>query len=351
MRFPMMWLTAALLFACGDEGVGDGQDEESFVAEEKIRNGEVTEERPEVGRINGCTATLVAPDVAITAAHCVGYGTRTSPGRYNTLRLSNGGETRRFTVNRYRSFSRTLGANDICLLGLAEMVPADFATPAPIAKETPEAGTSLTVYGYGCTQIGGRGGDGRKRKATYAEGDRAQHLCPGDSGGPVFNDETGAVARINSGYRRDRGNTDIYGLVPGSYDALAAQIRDWTAGEIPEEGGGLDPRVPVCGRNFEVFENWTCTGARDARYRCLPGGVPTWESCDDGCASRAVGKDDTCASIDAPDTCGDVYRPFSRWVCATDDMTLVRCTDGALEIHRCGAGCDPVSGAPDGCLE
>ncbi len=320
---------------------------------EEVRNGEVTTDRPEVGRIGGCTATLVAPDVAITASHCVGYRTRTNLGNYNTMRITNGNETRRYTVNRYRSYSRNLGRNDIALLGLAEAVPADFAQPAPIARETPAEGTSLTVYGYGCTRIGSSG-DGRKRRATYQQGDRAQHLCPGDSGGPVFNDETGAVARINSGYQLDRGRTDIYGLTPGLYDELAEQIRSWSDGEIPEEGqppGGLDPDVKVCGRNADVYESWTCTASRAYRYRCLPGGSPTWEPCESSCVSRAVGQADECKRPDDLDTCGEVHRPYVEWVCATDDVTVLRCNEGRLEFYRCENGCTPTRGAPDKCTE
>lgn len=318
---------------------------------EKIRDGVVTEDRPEVGHIGGCTATLVAQDVAITAAHCVGYGTRTNPGRYYDLRITNGGEARSYTVNRYRAFSRDLGRDDIALLGLSELVPTDFARAAPMARDVPPDGTPLTVYGYGCTRLGGRG-DGSKRRATYAQGEPAYHLCPGDSGGPVFNDDTGAVARINSGYRHDRGNSDIYGLVPGLYDALFAQALEWTQGEVPEEGdplGGLDPNVEVCGRNVDPFESWTCTGSRDHRHRCLPGGTPEWERCEAGCVSSPLGEADTCASAGAPDTCGEVYRGHTSWVCATDDETLVRCGEAGVEAEACPLGCVVLDDAGDVC--
>ena len=318
----------------------------------KIRNGQVTTDRPEVGRIGGCTATLVAPDVAICAAHCVGYRTRTSIGNYNTFRVIKDGETRRYTVNRYRSFGNGLGRNDISLLGLSESVPADLATPAPLARSIPAEGTSLTVYGYGCTQIG-RSGDGRKRSATYQQGDRAQHLCPGDSGGPVFNDETGAVLRINSGYQLDRGRTDIYGLVPGLHDDLLEQIQEWSDGDVPQEGeppSDLDPDVKICGRNVDVYESWTCTVSRIYRYRCLPGGSPSWERCESSCVSSSDGEADACGRPEGLDTCGDTYRPYVEWVCATDDVTILRCNAGQLEFRRCERGCVPGPGA-DACEE
>lgn len=314
----------------------------------KIRDGVLTDERPEVGRISGCTATLVAQDVAITASHCVGYRTRTNIGNYDQLRLVNGGDARSFTINRYRSFSNDLGEDDIALLGLAEMVPLDFATPAPLASETPERGTSLTVFGFGCTRIGSQG-DGRKRSATYQEGDAAAHLCPGDSGGPVFNDETGAVARINSGYRYDARKTDIYGLVPGLYPELVAQIEEWSQGELPSEEEPLDPNLEICGRNADVFETWTCTPSRTHRHRCLPGGTPTWEACDQGCVSAAKGAPDTCRRAADPG-CGAAYQPFADWTCAVDDLTLVRCRGDALEVQACPGGCQTEPGAADTCL-
>lgn len=314
-----------------------------------IRNGQVTDERPEVGRHSGCTATLVAQDVAITASHCLGYRSQLTLGNYDTFIIESGGQTYRYPITRYRSFSRELGADDIALLGLGELVPVDIAQAAPIASETPPLGTSLTVYGYGCTQIGGRG-DGRKRKATYEEGDEAAHLCPGDSGGPVFNDETGAVARINSGYWQRAGNPDIYGLTPGLHAELTAQILEWTRGELPQEGEPLDPTLEICGRTADVFERWTCTPSRTHRHRCLPGAAPIWEACDGGCVSGEAGADDVCNPAAAPDDCGDLYRPFTDWICATDDLTLVRCRGGQLEVRACDLGCDATAGAADGCL-
>ena len=225
--------------------------------------------------------------VAITAAHCLGYRTQRRRGRYRTLTLKKNGDVRRFTVDRYRSFSRSLGANDIALLSLSSPVPADFVRPVALGSSTPPDGTSLTVFGYGCTRIGGRG-DGRKREATFEQGERSYHLCPGDSGGPVFNDETGAITRINSGYRRDRGKTDIYAHVPGIYQSLRQQILEWSDDDLPienepreQEEEEEETELTICGEDAQVFETWTCTAERSHRHRCRPGehlsrSVPPW---------------------------------------------------------------------------
>jgi V8-like Glu-specific endopeptidase len=369
MNFQMQGyrlLCAVLLMGIGpfgcasgtNDGFGDAADLERPEApgldndiREKIRNGTVTNDRPEVGRIGGCTATLVAANVAITAAHCMGYGTRTNIGNYKTFTVNNNGQRNQYRVNRYRSFSRGLGANDISILGLATDVPSDVARPAPLASQTPAEGTSLTVFGYGCTVIG-RSGDGQKRKATYSQGDQAQHLCPGDSGGPVFNDETGAVARINSGYKLDRGRTDIYGHVPGIYDQVRAQVEEWASSDLPLEGGEPeDDNLKICGRDYDIFEMWTCTGDRAYRHRCLAGGAPVWEACPDGCVSSMSGANDVCKADEDIDTCGDTYRRFTEWICASDDVTILRCNESSLEYYRCENGCNSISGEPDVCTQ
>jgi hypothetical protein len=348
---------------CGCAGEGDEHLDEltdlerpappllDEAASEKIRNGTVTSERAEVGKIRGCTATLVAANVIITAAHCVGYGTRTNIGNYNTFTVDKNGQRSQYRVNRYRSFSRTLGADDIAVLGLASEVPSDIARPAPLASQTPEDGTSLTVYGYGCTVIG-RSGDGRKRRATYSQGEQSQHLCPGDSGGPVFNDATGAVARINSGYRLDRGRTDIYGHVPGIFDRVRSQVEAWASSDLPPEGGDPeDEDLKVCGRDYDIFEAWTCTADRAHRHRCLAGGAPVWEACPEGCVSSTAGTDDVCRSEGDPDTCGDAYRQYTEWVCASDDVTILRCHENSLEYFRCEDGCRSIPGEADACIQ
>ncbi len=264
-------------------------------AQAPIIAGDTTYERPEVGWLNGCTATLVAPDVVITAAHCTGFTTGTGPGAYYqfTIRKS-ASEAYRYTVDRYRSYARALGANDITLMHLSSAVPASVATPAGLTSSTPAAGAPLSVFGYGCTARG-YATDAIKRRYDFAQGDFTNQLCPGDSGGPVITD-TGLVARINSGYWQSAQGGDIFGDVAANYDSLVAQIEAWGSsvggGSQSDRGSGggmsdagvRDAGMPdastggSCGR-YAPFPEYTCATDSRTFIRCRPGSTPEYLYC------------------------------------------------------------------------
>ena len=101
--------------------------------EEKLINGRFTRDRPEIGAItvgNGfCTATLIRPDVLVTAAHCVGYGT--AEGRdLGVFRVSGDRGDFSYTINAHRAWSQGgVNARDVALVRLATPVPASVAQP------------------------------------------------------------------------------------------------------------------------------------------------------------------------------------------------------------------------------
>ncbi|MBX3228241.1 MAG: trypsin-like serine protease [Labilithrix sp.] len=234
----------ALLTGCAAD-TSEEEVETSVETNDAVIGGAVTREAPEVGMASFswgsyCTATLVSPRVAITAAHCVRYATRDASGSFGSLRIDKEPTgTARYPIDRYRSFARSgLGAVDVALLRLKTPVPADVARPAPLATAKPANGTALTIYGYGCNddwehQTGG----GTKREIGYRFGTTIRNtLCPGDSGGPVRVDASGAVLLINSGWVSDwTGKRDVFGDVPAFLAQIRAQERAWEAAE-PADG-------------------------------------------------------------------------------------------------------------------
>jgi hypothetical protein len=159
---------------------------------------------PEVVRIRvdngGCTATLVGPNCAITAAHCGRNGAN------GDLELHDGTQVP-FTVIQMPQYQNG-ATNDLSLLKLGRNVSTPFARIG--LDHTFSRGQRVLLAGYGCTRPNGTGGnDGILRigpsKIVGESGTdivsewREQNgaaLCFGDSGGPMFADEATAGNRL-----------------------------------------------------------------------------------------------------------------------------------------------------------
>lgn len=255
MRRIALWAmgTAGIWLAgCGDEVADEAGHSPEVV--EKIINGRFTFDRPEVGSINMggsfCTATLIRPNVLISAAHCVGYGTVDRPGsQVGVFSIDvDGTRTERHAVDAYVSFTRRgPSETDIALLRLRTPVPADLARPARLAPDHPTEGTRVTWFGYGCGRrnSGNDANSGKKQKLSFDLGP-TNNSCPGDSGGPTVIGDDGAIFRITSGYSIPGG--DIFGDVPAMYDRLQAQADAWW----PD--GEADPGLPEAPEAPEVPE-------------------------------------------------------------------------------------------------
>jgi protease YdgD len=108
--------------------------------------------RPADRSTGGCTAVLIAPDTALTAAHCA-RGAVAGPA---AMRLTFRPDSAPFAVTiRAVAFHAARGSDplsfdnahaDIALLRLAQPVPPDIATPIPLAT-APQAETTA-LYGY-----------------------------------------------------------------------------------------------------------------------------------------------------------------------------------------------------------
>ncbi len=235
----MKKLGLAVLLACAacaaPEATEQGSSSDAVVAGEAA-----PWERPEVGRFDACTGTLVAPKVVLSAAHCFDFesGVR-SVGAFVIDRAEG---SRSFATAEVRVFGEETGATDIALVRLAEAVPSEIARPVSLARLAPSRGARATMFGYGCTarsaplvpsqpgSIFTSGQAGDKRKVTFAWETSTHHACPGDSGGPVL-DARGEVIGVVSAYFNlpddQGGGFDIFAEPAPRVSELERRIAAW----------------------------------------------------------------------------------------------------------------------------
>jgi uncharacterized protein (TIGR03382 family) len=168
-----------------------------------------------------CTGTLVAPDIVLTAAHCVypallGHGSQsavTDATRIvvDDVDLNNGFPTIRASETvRVSSFSDP-GDPDIGLIYLEEEVTDRFPAPISFSRDDAPVGIETLLVGYGEDENGdfarlnftdnkasegcGQFGATDTRFLCYDQSDAQPGICSGDSGGPAFG-QIGGVDRV-----------------------------------------------------------------------------------------------------------------------------------------------------------
>jgi V8-like Glu-specific endopeptidase len=241
-------LGALVLSALGC-AVSDDAEEPVDSTGDAIEDGEFTFVRPEIGimvtsGMSFCTATLVSPNVVLTAAHCVDYRTEDRPGqKLGFFRVERSATVHHdFEYDATISYGRGAGKDDVALLRLKEAVPPSIARPAKIAEAAPtdRSNEDVTVFGYGCSNrpglFGGGGHDdhSQKKQMMRFEMGPIRKLCPGDSGGPTVRGTYGDVFRVSSkmyfvevfGF----GRPDAFGDVIRHREKILDQIAEW----VPE---------------------------------------------------------------------------------------------------------------------
>lgn len=247
----MTMLRAFLPVALFMIGCAEPTTEDAASTDDAIVDGADTFEHPEVGLFhNGgsyCTATLIRPNVVLTAAHCVtgGHKDEVVTGYSFDIKPSATSAVTHFEIDRAYTIpvaadfdgTQTWRLKDIALLRLTTSVSPDLAQPLAVATSRPTEGDAAVIYGFGCTSRvadanGHRPGGGVKRKAEMkwrsdAIGSGASsRVCPGDSGGPWVDVAANAVFGTTSGIVNE---DDRFGDVPASAAEINRVADAWAA--------------------------------------------------------------------------------------------------------------------------
>ena len=252
---------------------------------------------------NICTGTLVAPDVVLTAAHCVLDRGSVTPPSSLAFGLGEDVSTGQLVevteVHYHPDYDRRTGRNDVAVLVLKtearEII--DNVVPIPYDCQAPDAvelmGEWVQTVGYGCIDNLCHEDNTRRMWAKEqiidvssfdftASGYGIQGVCSGDSGGPALRTmQTGEVRIIGTLHAVDYecSNLSWYPTTSDScdfIDSYAAGCRD------ESETGRCDGDVLVyCHENQVItvdcsLESRQCGAGPNGKFMCIdvyePGG-------------------------------------------------------------------------------
>jgi secreted trypsin-like serine protease len=163
-----------------------------------------------------CTGTALAPDLVLTAAHCVTRSIRYEVKPYQTGQSISVRSVARHPRFDYASYAASRATADLALLKLAAPLPEIVVSAALAAPRRVATGETLIVAGFGATAAGTDRGLGVPRMAVLTVTGKPGSLqirlydaatrnlrvglggCTGDSGAPAFDGEGPLVIGVVS---------------------------------------------------------------------------------------------------------------------------------------------------------
>jgi secreted trypsin-like serine protease len=203
-----------------------------------------------------CTGTALAPDLVLTAAHCV-----TRPIAYEVKAFQTGAAIKAASVVRHpgfnvASYAASRATADIALIKLASPLP-DIVVPATLAASRRVAvGDKLTIAGFGVTAARTDLGLAQPRMAALTVTGKPGSLqirlqddatrntriglggCTGDSGAPAFDGEGPLVIGVvswSTAPNDEEGCGGLTGVTP------LLLYRDWIVQTAKKLGSATTP--------------------------------------------------------------------------------------------------------------
>jgi V8-like Glu-specific endopeptidase len=376
MRFglvPAVCL-AALAVGCGGEVPGQGAGTTTSTTAQPIAGGTLDTDHPAVfeeitrwtDTVSECTANLIAPNVLLTARHCVASSNSQKVVCARSMfgdtvdgasTVVTGDAVLRESSPFYQGLDvrvPTTG-NDMCgydvaLIILDTPVPASQVTPVvPRIDRAAQPGESYTAVGYGINAQGEQNpgrmvldglsvqcvGDGCQAAYAVAQTEflGTEGICSGDSGGPALDSDGKIIGIVSRG--SDPCATPVYSEVAPWSDFITQTVIEAAA-----TGGYQPPFWAFSGSSDPPTDALAVGDGCSDSSECFPGSVCYYDTKPSDAACTAV-----CANSAQ---CGDGkscrlgYNVPGGGLCV-DAASAAASAAEAKKLQSAGNGCSLVS--------